>query len=239
MRFFTLFSILFSSLFFIPLTQASTLSTATSVKLLALDGKKVDSSFFSNDDPTLSKGTHQIVVRYINNFRNGDTVESKPYIFDLTVVDDAQISVKKFHNQHQAEQAIKKGLVWRITTDAGTQEISDADTLTGTGFMPYSDIEKLITEYNKQKGIKIAPAATLTATKEATTASASTTTSAIAETKTATDTLATTAATTTTVIAVNETTDTNKTDQLIEIYNSATKAERKAFRLWLIEADMK
>lgn len=238
MRFFTLFSILLSSLIFTPFTQASTLSVATSVKLLALDGKRVDSSFFRNDDPSLSHGTHQIVVRYINNFRNGDTIESKPYIFDLTVVDDAEISVKKFHNQYQAEKAIKEGLVWQITTDAGTQEISNADTLTGTGFMPYSDIEKLIAEYNKQKGIKIAPTATLTAPKETVTASATTTastaTSAIAETEA----VATTAVATTTVLAVNETADTNKTDQLIEIYNSATKAERKAFRLWLIEADM-
>ena len=197
MRFF----ILLLSLLSISFAQATTLTASKGVRILAVDGKTVEGGFLSKEDPNLSNGTHQIVVRYINSFRNGDTVESKPHIFDLNISDDTQITVQKFNNQYQAEKAIRKGLVWLIVTKSGTQKIAESDTLTGKGFMPYSDIEKLITDYNQQNGIKIASTAT--------------------------------------VLTANETTGENKTEQLIELYNAANQAERKAFRLWLLEQDMK
>lgn len=201
MRFFTLFLLVLS----ISFTQAATLTASKGIKILAIDGKEINSGFLSKEDPKISDGTHQVVVRYINNFRNGDTVESKPHIFDLTVSDDTKISVKKYNNQYQAEKAIKKGLVWLIITHSGTQKIVKSDTLTGKGFMPYSDIEKLITDYNQQNGIK---------------------------------TTLPVAVTTTVALTTNEITVENKTEQLIELYTTANKAERKAFRLWLIEQDM-
>ena len=173
------------------------------VEILAINGKEVKSSFFSKQDNELKVGEHQIVVRYANQFNNDDRVESGPAIFTLDLKQDTKISVEHINNQRQAEKKIKAGLTWQVISADNQYEIKDSYTLKGQGFMPYSDIEKLIVTYNQQQNITLAETSTVPAV----------TTKASAQVE-----------------------DDNT---LISLYQQSTKEQKKAFRLWLLEQDMK
>lgn len=206
-------SVVLLSLMMIPFSHAATLKGDNGVEILAIDGKEVESGFFASKGPELSEGDHQVVVRYSNNFKKGETVESKPHLFNIDIKGDTEISIRNFHNQHQAEKEIKQGVTWIVTNNEQTLEIAGSDTLSGKGYLPYSDIEKLITDYNQEHGISLNSVATVPVTTTSVmTAGSNLTTSNVSQAK---------------------------TEQLIQIYNSATKEERKAFRIWLLEQDMK
>jgi len=183
---------------------AATLTGGRNVEILAVDGQKYSNKIFEQSDSTLSKGKHQIVVRYSNNFPNGGIVTSKPYIFNIQADNNTTIAVKKYNRYRQAKKAVETGITWRVTNPNGSKMIEDADILLGEGFFPYRDIEKLIAKYNKENGIMLPSTADNLATPE------------------------------------NTTRDeySAQTKQLIRIYNSASKADRKAFRIWLIEQEM-
>lgn len=186
-------------------SYAATLTGEKNVEILAVDGQKYSNRIFEKQDSTLSKGKHQIVVRYSNNFPNGGIVTSKPYIFNIQTDDDTTIAVKTYNRYRQAKKAVETGITWRVTNSNGSEMISDADILLGEGFFPYRDIEKLIAKYNKENGIILPSTA---------------------------DNLATPGNTTRDGYSA-------QTKQLIKMYNSASKADRKAFRIWLIEEEMK
>lgn len=193
------------SLIMPPLCNAATLTADNGVQILALDGQKVESSFFSSKAPEVAQGDHQVVVRYSNSFRESDIVESKPHIFTLNITGDTLITLKEMRNQSQAENALRKGLTWIVEDNGQTQEIVGSDTLSGEGYLPYRDIEKLISAYNQEKGISIASSAVPAVTAE------------------------------------NISNNTNQTSagQLMKLYHSASKEEKKAFRIWLLEQDLK
>lgn len=197
------------SLMMIPFSHAATLRGDNGVQILAVDAQKIKQNFFGNDPLDLTDGKHQIVVKYANNFKSGETVESKPHIFDLDIQGDTEISIKRFSNQSRAEHEIKQGLTWIVNNAEQTKKIEGSAILFAEGYFPYRDIEKLITAYNKKNGIYQS--------------------SAVKE-------MATTTAIATTATAITPTATT--TEQLKQIYKAATKRERKAFRLWLLEQDM-
>lgn len=199
--------VLFVSLIIPSLCNAATLSGNNGVEILAVDGQKIKSAFFSSKAPELSQGDHQIVVRYANSFRESDIVESKPHIFTVNIQGDTEITVKNIHNQSQAENAIRKGLTWIVEQNGQTQKISGSDPLSGEGYLPYRDIEKLISAYNQEKGIAVASSAVAATSGKSDNASHN-----ISQASSA---------------------------QLIQLYNSASKEERKTFRIWLLEQDMK
>ena len=201
--------VLLFSLVVLPFSHAATLTGNNGVHILAMDGSKHKSGFLNKKIAELPEGKRQVVVQYEDNFKSGSLVTSKPHIFELEITGDTVISVKSFNTQTQAEQAVNRGLTWIISGPQKTYEIEGSDTLSGEGIFPYGDIENLIAEYNKQQGISLASAAVPVAASSVLVSSASLD-----------------------LISATQ-------QQLIDVYNSATKEQQKAFRIWLIEQDMK
>jgi uncharacterized protein len=195
----------------IPSTYALNLTGINGVKILAVNGKAVASSFFSEDKNELKAGEYQIVVRYSTQLRNESRIESRPSIFTIDLQEDTEISVNRMKSQQQAKKKINAGVTWQIISKNKQYQVSDSDMLKGSGFMPYDDIEGLITQYNEKNNIALI--------KTAKTAIA------------AMPSVDTIAATTTDLSKVNMT--------LESLYQQATKEEKKTFRLWLLEQDMK
>jgi len=144
------------------------LTGVNGVEILAINGKEVNSSFFSKDNTDIEAGKHQIVVRYTSQFNNDEIIESRPAIFTLDLKQDTKISVEQMNNQRQAEKKIKAGLTWQVVSEDKQYEIKNSDTLKGQGFMPYSDIEKLIITYNEKQNITLATAPVVATTAVAT-----------------------------------------------------------------------
>lgn len=208
--------VLLLSLIMLPLSHAATLTGTNGVQFLGIDGSETKSSFTNKKITDLSVGKHQVVVQFENSYKHRKSVKSKPHIFDIKITDDTTISIERFYTDSQAKSAIDRGLKWIVSDSQKTYEIVDSDTLSGEGMLPYSDIEKLIAEYNKQQGNSLELVAA----------------TAVAST-------AVVAATSTTTPVVNSSVNSATKQQLIDTYNSATKEQQKAFRIWLIEQDMK
>lgn len=181
-------------------SYAINLEGINGVEILAIDGQKVKSSFFSKQKSDLSKGEHQIVVRYVKQFKNDDIIKSRPAIFSIDLQQDTQISASGINNQRQAEKAMSKGFVWQVSSTNQQYSVENSAQLKGSGFMPYQDIEGLIVTYNQENGM-VLPAKV---DKE-----------------------------------VVITQKTAKQSNLISLYQSASKEDKKVFRLWLLEQDMK
>jgi uncharacterized protein YccT (UPF0319 family) len=188
-------------------SYAATLTAEKNVEILAVDGQKYSDRIFEEADSTLTKGKHQVVVRYSNNFPNGGIITSKPYIFNIQADNNTTIAVKTYNRYRQAKKAVETGITWRVTNPNGSEMIEDADILLGEGFFPYRDIEKLIAQYNRDNGIMLPSTA---------------------------DNLAMT-----TQDGLSNHSNSAKIEQLIKVYNSASRADQKAFRIWLIEQEMK
>ncbi|MFT5760800.1 MAG: hypothetical protein ACI9LM_005587 [Alteromonadaceae bacterium] len=206
-------SALLLTLAMIPTGFALNLEGIKGVEIVAIDGKKIKTNFFSDEETDLKPGEHQIVVRYTADFNNKRLIESKPTIFTLDIQQDTQISVNKFNSHYQAEKQMEAGLTWQITSKEKQYQVSDSDILKGEGFMPYANVERLIEEYNQQNNIALIKpeAVATTATVIATTA----------------------------VITNTENSGNLQQNSLASLYQQASKAEKKAFRLWLLEQDMK
>lgn len=203
--------IVFLSLIAVPFIHASTLVGTYGVDIVALDGVKTEGGLFRKNELTVSDGAHQVVVIYDKNFQNDQRVTSKPHIFQIDVKGYTEISVKHFNNAYLAKNEIKKGIIWIVKNTQNTQKFADSDSLSGEGFLPNKNIEKLIAAYNQAHGLSIF-----------------TSNPAILPT--------------TTIISSSQSNDVKgqaNAAQLIQMYNAASKEERKAFRIWLLEQDLK
>lgn len=188
-------------------SYALELTGINGVEILAINGKEVSSGFFSKQENQVNAGDTQVVVRYASQFNNEELIQSRPAIFTLNLTEDTKISTPKMSNQKQIERQIKSGLTWLIISDNNQYEVKDSDILKGKGFMPYSDIEKLIVEYNQQQNITLQTAAV---------------------------------ATTATVAVTNKSTvQANSEATLQLLYQQSSKQQKKAFRIWLLDQDMK
>lgn len=199
------------------------------VDILAINGKTVKTSFFASNSATeLAAGTHQIVVRYSSKFNNDELIESRPAIFTLDLQQDTQINVENVNSHRQAEQAMRKGFTWQVINADTKYNVENSETLVGKGFMPYSNIEGLIATYNKEHNIIIA-----TATEDKIEAVTTVAPTIVGTTPAGSASLAAQAPISTTATATSAGVD------LITLYQQATQAQKKAFRLWLLEQDMK
>lgn len=158
----------------------------------------------------LTDGKHQVVVQYSGIFKKGKgSISSKVHVFFINMHGDTVISTTKFKRERQAKNAIRSGLVFSVKSDAETIEVKNSDIIKGEGFMPYSKIETLVAKYNAIHKTGIAPAEGLVIS------------------------------TPQTAMTKAPHTGVTTSDDLIKFYNSADKAQRKAFRIWLLEQDMK
>ncbi|MGF1759405.1 DUF2057 domain-containing protein [Photobacterium sagamiensis] len=138
--------------------QAATLSTSQNIKLLVVDGKKVESSYWSpTEHVELSEGKHQIVVQFDGEVKNGskNTVfTTRPYLFDLDVADkDATIVLPRLTTLSQAKAHFDRGADWSLEYADGFKEAIQYTELKGEGFGSFSDMEALVAKYNSKNGI--------------------------------------------------------------------------------------
>lgn len=178
-----------------PLAFSSQIMVSKNIEVLAVNGVETETSFLGSNKIEVDDGKQQIVVRYSRTFGKEDLIESKPYIFNIDVDGDTKLNVDKFNSKSHAKSKINKDLTWHVTNANKDYKITGADQLIGNGFMPYSDIEELITEYNQKNNIS---------TLEAKPSKANVST-------------------------------TKNGNVLIEQYKVSTKAQKKQFKMWLIE----
>lgn len=202
-----------AALIFVQSSYALELQGINGVEILAIDGKDVDSEIFKNPSkPQIEAGEHQIVTRFSKEFYAGQELRSRPSIFTIDIQQDTQISVDKFQNENKAQRAINNGLDWNIISKDKQYTVEDSDVLISNGFFPYSDIEKVVASYNQQKII-----ATITDTVSTNTTASNTDATNIAN-------------------VVSAMSSDGETIKLI--YNGLSSADKKAFRMWLIEQEM-
>jgi len=135
-----------------PFVHSGEIVVNNRVNILAVDGVKINDSFFNENKFEVKDGTHQIVVRFNYKFKNKDRLESRPYIFDLDVKGKTSIKTDKYTTHAQTEKNMKQGLTWYVKNETKQYVIKDAAQLKGQGFMPYRDIEKLVRHYNQENG---------------------------------------------------------------------------------------
>jgi len=202
------------------------------VEILAINGEKVVNTVFSDQKkPNIEAGVHQIVIRYEKYFDDENrTALSRPVIFNIDLQQDITISAGYYNTLSKAERAINEGLTWTISDAKQQYTVNDATILKSSGFLPYSDIEGLIETYNKNNNIIIASSAKALSATPPSQPTIVGTTAAIQES---------------TAIVTNQAAATSMTiencsgmDQ-IALYQQSTLAQKKAFRLWLLEQDLK
>lgn len=138
--------------------QAATLSSGKNVELLVVDGKKVQSSFWSPTETVeLQPGRHQIVLRFDGELKNGSKktmYTTRPYLFEMDVPDDdATITLPRLASLSQAKAHFARGAQWQLElSDGSTQALSYVE-LHGKGMGAFKDMEALVADYNRQQGI--------------------------------------------------------------------------------------
>ena len=138
--------------------QAATLTVADKVKLLAVDGKEVKGQGWSEvESVELTDGKHQIVVRFDGEVKRGSKstiYTTRPYLFDIDLADrNAEITLPRLTTESQAKAFFERGATWQLALENGVTKPLVGVELQGDGFAAYSDIEAVITAYNRDNGI--------------------------------------------------------------------------------------
>ncbi|WP_409439409.1 DUF2057 family protein [Psychromonas sp. GE-S-Ul-11] len=176
-----------------PFAFSGEIVTNNDLQLMAVDGAKVKSSFFTDNSLEVKDGTHQVVVRYSNAFRDERLLESRPYVFNIEVKGNTNISTNQLLSYAQAEQKISTKLDWFVENDSGEYQVETSDQLHGEGFAPYADIEGLVGKYNQKNNLQVTEGSVTKIT----------------------------------------------TNSLIEQYKAADAEQKKQFKIWLINNDIK
>jgi uncharacterized protein len=143
-------------------TYAAQLGSDLNVELMAIDGNELKKKDFDSErNIELPAGTHQVVYRYVESLRDGSQnalFTSSPYISTIEFAADDKMSVvgPKFANYNRAKGYFFKGPDWKVRSANGTETSMAFDKLTGTGFMPFADIEKVVNSYNKEQNNQFA-----------------------------------------------------------------------------------
>ncbi|WP_036798462.1 DUF2057 domain-containing protein [Photobacterium marinum] len=151
--------ILFAGVMALPLSlQAATLSTGDNIELMAVDGKKVESTFWNPiESVDLAPGKHQVVVRFDGELKNGSKSKmytTRPYLFELQVPEqDSVIMLPRLNSVTQAKAHFERGPEWKLELSDGSVRALNYVPLHGKGFIAHKDIEGLVAEYNRQHGI--------------------------------------------------------------------------------------
>ncbi|WP_299014801.1 DUF2057 domain-containing protein [uncultured Photobacterium sp.] len=151
--------ILLAGLMALPLSlQAATLSMGDNIELMAVNGKKVESTFWSpNKSVELASGKHQVVVRFDGELKNGSKTKmhtTRPYLFELEVPEqESTIVLPRLNNLSQAKAHFDRGPQWQLELADGTTRTLDYVPLHGKGFVAHKDIEGLVADYNRKHGI--------------------------------------------------------------------------------------
>ncbi len=149
------FAGLFLTLAISPFAFSGEIVTSNDVEVLALNGAKVKGTFFGDDTLKVADGQQQVVVRYSNNFRDERLLESRPYILTIDVDGKTEITTNKLYSFSQATQKINVGLDWFVGNQQREYQVESPEQLKGDGFIPYADIEGLVSDYNQKNNIEV------------------------------------------------------------------------------------
>ncbi|WED22733.1 DUF2057 domain-containing protein [Vibrio sp. JC009] len=136
--------------------NAASLELPYSIQLLALNGKKQqDKSVLSQ----LPEGKHQIILQYAKQLKDGSKTKlfaSKPLVMQLEVTDpnaSYELSHKAFYSVNTVEKALEKNKMgWELESEGKSYPVT-IETMYGSGFAPFTNIEKAIKAHNKQSGL--------------------------------------------------------------------------------------
>ncbi|MEI8608484.1 DUF2057 domain-containing protein [Enterovibrio sp. Hal110] len=136
--------------------HAAEIKTSAGIEFLAANGKEIELPE-SHKSLELGAGRYQLVVRYENSLKNGQKevlFTSSPYIVEVDIGEsDLMLSIPKLRTEKHAESFFRNP-EWILTNqdDASSLRVQ-SKKLVGNGFLPYSNIEKAIVEYNKKNSL--------------------------------------------------------------------------------------
>nr|WP_275440503.1 DUF2057 domain-containing protein [Vibrio sp. Of7-15] len=194
-------------------SQAIEVEVGENIEFMVANGKEVGSLMTPAKTLDLPQGKHQLVVRYNASVKDGSRNKfftSRPYIFEADIQQATVINLPKMKRYSQVESHFQSGPKWTFEYQDGTSAPVSYDKLVGSGFSPYGDMEGLVAEYNKERGISF--------------------------TNNQFEKLTDVAVSVSDTGEVNITGD--ATTQLKLWYTKATAEERKTFKLWMVEQDM-
>jgi uncharacterized protein YccT (UPF0319 family) len=191
---------------------AAELTIDKPISAMALNGVKFDGS-----EVTLQPGTHQLVARYSYQLANSGNkkkrIQSEVKVFHIDVENEETISLiaPRYSRYSQAEYAFNNdNIVWSVQDQSGKEINYTVKFIPGrTGMLPYSDIERVVEDYNKSQNITVDEIAGILSTNlEPTNGELSTSTS------------------------MQATLESAKTEFL-----KLNEEDRKAFKRWLVDID--
>lgn len=138
--------------------NAAQISLDKNIEVLVVDGKeKKVSQWTSPSHIELSEGSHQIVARFDGEVRDGSKDEiftSRPYIFQIDVDNqDLKLTLPNLTLLSQTEAHFRRGAEWQWERQDGSKFDANAVMLQGQGFAAFSDMEKVVADYNRENGI--------------------------------------------------------------------------------------
>ncbi len=205
------------SLVFAASAQANTLETEYGLSVLAINGVAVNSDDAIADNTyDIVEGKNQVVIRGEKMLRRGTKTElfsTRPFIMSFDTKDDVMIRFPEAASNYRAAETEFRNdePKWSVMV-GGTALSYQAEVLPGGGgFIPYSDIEELVANYNQDKGIALEQGKPTDMTKAAVV-----------------------------VNDAGEVTITGDSLAQLKLwYTKASAKEKKAFKIWMAEQEFK
>lgn len=140
-----------ASAFFVSSVQAATLTPATGVEILFVNGVKNEEKREAVD---VDASKVQLLLRYNKLVGSGNSkkvFDSAPYVIGLDVEEsNLTITAPKVYSYEQAKLEFKNTPEWVITDSKGTAvSYTQIKLPPEEGFMPYYDLETMLVKYNK------------------------------------------------------------------------------------------
>ncbi|MGD8111084.1 YccT family protein [Vibrio sp. TRT 17S01] len=141
--------------FFPLLVSANQINATRGVEILVVNGVEVN----GKDTYNINNGFNQLVVQMSQRLSNGSKREqftSKPYVISFSTSDNITIKVPNVVSYIDAENKFRQGPDWRVSSNGISINYKTALLPGDEGFMPYSDLEALVSKYNNEHNIVLA-----------------------------------------------------------------------------------
>jgi uncharacterized protein YccT (UPF0319 family) len=195
--------------------NAASLIPKDGISILFVNGQEAESKIDANE---IGTGFNQVVIRMDKNMASGsnsDVFTSKPYVVTFeSNGSNVEIDHPVARSKRQAEIAFEGNNPQWTLVQGGTPIEYKQEVLKGkSGFFPYNDLDELMAEYNRERGISFDNGEILEKPVEAQ-AAVIQQTSAMAPAELP-----------------------ENLEQLKAWYLKASEEERKAFRRWMIDQE--
>jgi len=211
------------------LANAATLMPKRGVDILYINGQSAESKIGENE---ISEGFNQVVLRMNKNMSRGsssDVFTSKPFVISFNVAgEEVVIDHPVARSINEAQRAFEgESPKWFVKIDGKLTDYDQSMIEGKTGFLPFSGLEKRVTEHNAKRGIYFSNGRLIDKPVEAQAiAVAATTTAAVTSTSSKVE-----------KTAQAKSVSSSNVEQLKAWYLQSSKEERKAFRRWMIDQE--